>query len=544
MKTLALRIYLTVVAVLLVFTLGTGWLAKRHFERERQELLSQNTADQRIDAWAELIEKSLPGPDRPEAEQAAALKEWAKRLHLPMGLDSAEGKRIATSDELDELIRLNPQMLTRLRQVKLSDGRLLLIVRLGPLHGGPPDLLSGGRPQQQGRNNGPDQFGGPRGPGGPGGPGGPNESFNERANGFDGPPPLGPGGPGMGPDGFQNDNARVDGNADRGPRGDRNRVENGPSRTPFWLAPLAWLTPPAIAVGGASGMVLSLVLLFVAVAVGAWPVANHLTRRIKALRQGVETFGSGQLQHRVEVEGRDEVAALASSFNQAAQQIEDLVTSHRTLLANASHELRSPLARLKMATAMLTELPPERTDDLRREINRDISELDALVEEVLLASRLDARPTLDLQPINLKTMGEEEAERTGARVVIHSSFKPDGFKGDDRLVRRAMRNLLENAKRYGGNTEPVELHLTMPTPQRVQIQVCDRGPGVPVSQRDRIFEPFYRMPGHAEHAGGVGLGLSLVKQIAVRHGGDVRCEDRLGGGSCFIIELPLHPPGQ
>ena len=527
MKTLALRIYLTVVAVLLVFTLGTGWLAKRHFERERQELLSQNTADQRIDAWAELIEKSLPGPDRPEAEQAAALKEWSKRLHLPMGLDSAEGKRIATSDELDELIRLNPQMLTRLRQVKLSDGRLLLIVRLGPLHGGPPDLMRGaGRPPQFDRNNRRDPFGGP-----PGGPGGPNESFKDRANGFEGPP--GPGGP-FGPEGFQGE----------GPRPDRNRSDNGPSRAPFWLAPLAWLTPPAIAVGGASGMVLSLLLLFVAVAVGAWPVANHLTRRLKALREGVETFGSGQLQHRVDIEGRDEVAALATSFNQAAQQIEDLVTSHRSLLANASHELRSPLARLKMATAMLTELPPERTEDLRREINRDISELDALVEEVLLASRLDARPALDLQAIDLKVMGHEEAERVAARVILHSSFRPEGFKGDERLVRRAMRNLLENAKRYGGNTEPVELHLLMPTPQCVQIQVCDRGPGVPPAQRDRIFEPFYRMPGHAEHAGGVGLGLSLVKQIATRHGGDVRCEDRSGGGSCFIIELPLHPPGQ
>ena len=73
---------------------------------------------------------------------------------------------------------------------------------------------------------------------------------------------------------------------------------------------------------------------------------------------------------------------------------------------------------------------------------------------------------------------------------------------------------------------------------KVEISVCDRGPGVPADQRDRIFEPFYRMPGHAEHAGGVGLGLSLVRQIAQRHGGNVRCEERPGGGSCFVITLP------
>ena len=90
-------------------------------------------------------------------------------------------------------------------------------------------------------------------------------------------------------------------------------------------------------------MLLSLVLLFVAVAAGAWPVVTRLTRRLQALRNGVEVFGGGQLQHRVAVEGRDEVAALARSFNDAAQRIEDLVTSNRSLLANASHELRSPL---------------------------------------------------------------------------------------------------------------------------------------------------------------------------------------------------------
>ena len=106
------------------------------------------------------------------------------------------------------------------------------------------------------------------------------------------------------------------------------------------------------------------------------------------------------------------------------------------------------------------------------------------------------------------------------------------------LLRRAARNLLENARRYGG--PDIRVQLTH-GPGHISLRVNDRGPGVPDDQRERIFEPFYRLPGHAEHAGGVGLGLSLVRQIALKHGGQARCEAREGGGSCFVIQLPVAP---
>jgi signal transduction histidine kinase len=292
-------------------------------------------------------------------------------------------------------------------------------------------------------------------------------------------------------------------------------------------------------------LLIVLVMVFIAVAVGAWPVANRLTRRLKQLRQGVERFGEGQLQHRVEVEGKDEVADVARSFNQAAQRIEELVTSHRSLLANASHELRSPLARMKMAIAMLDDVPPEHANRLKDEIQQDINELNGLVEEVLLASRLDARPTLDLQPVDVLGLLIEEAGRVGAEVDtehLPPALAGTPLQADERLLRRAVRNLLENARRYGRTgTElaAVEARLRISATQRLEILIDDRGPGVPPDQRDRIFEPFCRMPGHAEHAGGVGLGLSLVAQIAQRHGGEVRCEAREGGGSRFVIALPM-----
>jgi two-component system sensor histidine kinase RstB len=124
-------------------------------------------------------------------------------------------------------------------------------------------------------------------------------------------------------------------------------------------------------------------------------VVRRLTRRLEALKQGVEAFGAGALHQRVAEDGRDEVAALGASFNRAAARIEALLQSHKSLLANASHELRSPLTRLKMAVSMLEDTRPISAQAMRREIDVNIAELDALVEEVLLASRLDAASTLE-----------------------------------------------------------------------------------------------------------------------------------------------------
>jgi signal transduction histidine kinase len=312
-----------------------------------------------------------------------------------------------------------------------------------------------------------------------------------------------------------------------------------PPRDQPWLAPLGWMVPPWLA-HGLPALALSLVLLFVAVALGAWPVATRLTRRLQALRTGVEAFGQGQLQHRVAVEGADEVAALAASFNEAAQRVEDLVTSNRSLLANASHELRSPLARLKMAVSIMGDMPPERAAQLRTEVHQDIRELDELVEELRLASRLETQPPLDRTPVDLIGLLAEEGRRTGAQVDVDAAIDVQPYPGDERLLRRAVRNLLENARRYGGPEVVLQL---AHAGTGLDITVADRGPGVPEDQRERIFEPFYRMPGHAEYAGGVGLGLSLVRQIARQHGGQVRCTPRPGGGTVFALTLPGAIPG-
>jgi signal transduction histidine kinase len=278
------------------------------------------------------------------------------------------------------------------------------------------------------------------------------------------------------------------------------------------------------------GLFFALGLIALGVAATAYPVVRGLTRRLERLQASVEALGAGDLSARVAVDGADEVSALAASFNRAAGRIEQLVAAHKTLLANASHELRSPLARIRMGIEMLkADARPE----LRAGLARDIAELDSLIDEILLASRLEAAKEPDpRETVDLLALLAEECARADAAL----EGEPVSVRGDARLVRRAARNLLENARRHGGGT-PVETTLRRTAAGGARIEVCDRGPGVPEGERERIFEPFYRPAGAREREGGVGLGLSLVRQIARKHGGDARCLPREGGGSRFVLEL-------
>jgi signal transduction histidine kinase len=245
----------------------------------------------------------------------------------------------------------------------------------------------------------------------------------------------------------------------------------------------------------------------------------------------VEALGAGDLGARVQVEGRDEVAALAASFNRSAERIAGLVNAHKTLLANASHELRSPLARIRMAVEMLKA---DARPALRAELERDIAELDALVDEILLASRLDAAPAPEArEDVDVLALAAEECARVDAALEGETVT----VRGDRRLLRRMIRNLLENARRYGAGSA-IDVAVRKTAAGGAELRVCDRGPGVPADERERIFEPFYRPAGARERAGGVGLGLALVRQIARRHGGEARCRAREGGGSCFEVLLP------
>lgn len=279
------------------------------------------------------------------------------------------------------------------------------------------------------------------------------------------------------------------------------------------------------------GWLFALGLLALTIALGAYPVVRRITRRLETLQSSVDALGAGALDARVRVEGKDEVANLANSFNRAAQRIEKLVSAQRHMLAAASHELRSPLTRMRMALELL-----EREDrpDLREQLKKDIAELDDLVGEILLATRLQAVDELERDaPVDLFALLAEEGSRFGATV----SGEPATLQGDARLLRRMIRNLLENAQRHSGGSE-VSASVEAGNGGTVVLRVEDRGPGIPEPERDRIFEPFYRIEGSRETGEGFGLGLSLVKQIARRHGGDVRCLSGPVRGTRFEVTLP------
>jgi signal transduction histidine kinase len=277
-----------------------------------------------------------------------------------------------------------------------------------------------------------------------------------------------------------------------------------------------------------AGLVTALAALALAVGLGAWPLVTRLTRGLERLRARVEDLGRGDLLARAPVEGRDEVADLARSFNRAAERIQQLVEGQRRQLAFASHELRSPLARLRVALEMLSG-----DAAVRAGAERDVTELDALIGELLEASRLEAvGPAGRSEVVDLLGLVAEEGARTQA-VVTGEGVE---LRGDARLLRRLVRNLLENARRHAAGAE-VEARVERQA-HSVRLVVADRGPGVPESERERIFEPFYRPPGLAETGSGFGLGLALVRQIARAHGGEVVCLGRQGGGTEFQVTLP------
>jgi signal transduction histidine kinase len=270
-------------------------------------------------------------------------------------------------------------------------------------------------------------------------------------------------------------------------------------------------------------------------AVGLYPLSRGITRRIEELAEGARRWGQGDLGHRVPVRGRDEIAALAERFNQAAAGIETLLAQERQMLATASHELRSPLARIRMALELLCEEgDAARRAELSRRASDDIAELDTLVEELLLTARtqpgVPRRPLVDT---DLLALLRSEAQTVSAAVT----GEPVVWPCEQAMMRRMVRNLFANARLHGGGTA-IRAEVRREA-GGVLLAVEDDGPGVPESERERIFAPFYRAPGPRPPGdSGLGLGLALCRQVARYHGGDIHYVARQPSGSRFEVRLP------
>ncbi len=305
----------------------------------------------------------------------------------------------------------------------------------------------------------------------------------------------------------------------------------------------------AFSLPGIPPAVLAIALIVSAIASG-W-LARHLTAPIRRMQEGARALASENLAVRVSVglDGRrDELAVLAREFDAMADQLRATRAARTRLLRDISHELRSPLARMRVAVALARRSPPDSARQIDR-MEREIERLDALIGQVLKLARLQGdSPRLDLEPVELgELLGEivrdANYEAAAKRSAVQLSVgAPIEVAANRELVRSAVENVLRNAVRYSpeGAAVDVELHALG---DGARISIRDRGPGVPPADLSRIFEPFYRVAESRDRdSGGEGIGLAITAQVLRAHGGGARASNRPDGGLQVVLELPRRPP--
>lgn len=261
---------------------------------------------------------------------------------------------------------------------------------------------------------------------------------------------------------------------------------------------------------------ISVVVLGIVISLLLYPLARRVTGRLETLQSEVSAIGPDSLSSRVTVEGKDEIAKLADSFNRSTELIEDLVNRQRLLLANASHELRTPLARMRMGIELIEK---RNTQERRDDLKRDIHELDELIDDLITMVRFDSggyRETFET--VDLYEIAREEAAQIKG-VEVQGSLTH--VHGDSRMLKHLVRNLLNNAKLHGA--APITISTTQDESQSV-LSVTDGGSGISEADQARVFEPFYRGKGKQDDAG-YGLGLPLVARIANAHDAKVEIKN-------------------
>ena len=302
----------------------------------------------------------------------------------------------------------------------------------------------------------------------------------------------------------------------------------------------------ALSLPGISARIFGIALVVSAFA--SWWLAQHLSAPIRRMQEGARALAGERLDVRVSagLDGRkDEVAVLAREFDAMADRLRANRSALTRLLGDISHELRSPLARMRLALGLARQPSADNARQLDR-MEREIERLDVLISQVLKLARLNGTDIpFEREPFDVDEMIDEvvrdaafEGTAKGCKVqtvgAAHSVVS-----GNRELLRSAIENVLRNAVRYSPQGAPVEVAVERGT-AGLTISVRDRGPGVPAGELERIFEPFYRVAESRDRdSGGEGIGLAITSQVMKAHGGTARADNRAGGG--FEVQLNLPP---
>lgn len=281
------------------------------------------------------------------------------------------------------------------------------------------------------------------------------------------------------------------------------------------------------------------------------PLARAVARPLERLTATARALGDGDLSARTGLLRSDEIGELARAMDEMAARLERILAHERELLANISHELRTPMARIRVALALQAEeggLGP-----FLEGVEDDLAELEALVADVLTSARLDlseGEAGFAIRPVSLDVPALLDAARArferrhpgrDLRIAVAAGLLAP--RGDEALVRRVVDNLLENAARYSDAPAVIELAVER-DPAGLAVSVADRGVGLAEADLPRLFEPFFRADrSRARATGGVGLGLTLCRRIVEAHGGRIEGRARTGGGAVFRFTLPVVDGG-
>ncbi|MEO6528699.1 MAG: HAMP domain-containing sensor histidine kinase [Gemmatimonadaceae bacterium] len=284
------------------------------------------------------------------------------------------------------------------------------------------------------------------------------------------------------------------------------------------------------------GLLILLLLMILAAVVTAHAFLRSILRPLRVLSDGVARLGEGALEVHVPRTTRDEFGVLTGAFNDMVGRVGAMVRARDQLLVDVSHELRSPLTRMKVALELLPN------DEHRARLAGDVVEMERMVTELLELEQLRSGRGMRAAPQDLSQLVRDVAERYrdgGVGVRLVSAPRPIIVAVDGEKVRTVLRNLIENALKYSlPDSHAVEIAVTERAGS-AEVSVTDDGAGIPAGEVDRLFEPFYRAdPSRSKSTGGYGLGLSICKRVMQAHGGSITAVRLPNRGAAFVLTFP------